>query len=64
MSQTLAQLDDELIILLEHLDSESIEDRTVAEKLLTELLPQLDRKIDSYMGVVRGASHFLFDRER
>lgn len=55
MSQTLAQLDDELIILLEHLDSESIEDRTVAEKLLTELLPQLDRKIDSYMGVV---SHY------
>jgi Siphovirus Gp157 len=55
MSQTLAQLDDELIILLEHLDSESIEDRTVAEELLTELLPQLDRKIDSYMGVV---SHY------
>jgi hypothetical protein len=55
MSQTLAQLDDELITLLEHLDSESSEDRTVAEELLTELLPQLDRKIDSYMGVV---SHY------
>jgi hypothetical protein len=52
MSQTLAQLDDELITLLEYLDSESIEDRTVAEELLTELLPQLDKKIDSYMGVV------------
>jgi hypothetical protein len=52
MSQTLAQLDDELVTLLQYLDSEEIEDQSMAEELLTELLPQLDKKIDSYMGVV------------
>ena len=55
MSETLAQLDDELVTLLQYLDSEAIEDRRVAEELLAELLPQLDKKIDSYMGVV---SHY------
>lgn len=55
MSQTLAQLDDELITLLGYLDSEEIEDQSMAEELLAELLPQLDKKIDSYMGVV---SHY------
>ena len=55
MSQTLAQLDDELITLLGYLDSEEIEDQSMAEELLTELLPQLDKKVDSYMGVV---SHY------
>lgn len=52
MSETLAQLDDELVTLLQYLDSEEIEDRSMAEELLAELLPQLDKKIDSYMGVV------------
>jgi hypothetical protein len=45
MSQTLAQLDDELITLLQYLDSEQIEDQSMAEELLLELLPQLDKKI-------------------
>lgn len=55
MIQTLSQLDEELALLLQHLDSESIEDRSMANSLLDELLPQLEQKIDSYMGVI---SHY------
>jgi hypothetical protein len=51
-TQTLAQLDDELVLVLSHLDSELPEDQDMANQLLAELLPQLDQKIDSYMGLV------------
>ncbi len=55
MSQTLAELDSELQSLLHYLDSDIPEDRDMAESLLDELVPQLETKIDGYMGVI---SHF------
>lgn len=55
MIQTLAELDDELVLLLHHLESDSLEDLTMADQLLDELLPQLDKKIDGYMGAI---SHY------
>ena len=50
--ETLSQLDDQLSLVLHHLDSDDEDDREVAEALLADLLPQLDKKIDSYMGVM------------
>jgi hypothetical protein len=55
MTQTLAELDSELQSLFQYLDSDIPEDRAMAESLLAELVPQLETKIDGYMGVI---SHF------
>jgi hypothetical protein len=55
MIQTLAELDSELQSLFHYLDSDIPEDRDMAESLLDELVPQLETKIDGYMGVI---SHF------
>lgn len=65
MIQTLSQLDDQLALLLHYLDdSESSDDMAMAAELLEELLPQLDKKIDSYMGVVAHYSDKIANIDR
>lgn len=62
--ETLAQLDDQLSLVLHHLDSDDEDDREVANALLVDLLPQLDKKIDSYMGVITHYSDKISNIDR
>jgi Siphovirus Gp157 len=50
--QSLSELDQELLQLLDLLDSDDLDDRAAAEAVLDDLMPQLEGKIDSYAGLI------------
>lgn len=51
--ETLPQLEEELELILTHLDSENSEDQQVAEQIFDEFMPRLESKIDGYLAVIR-----------
>lgn len=53
VTQTFDQLDSELQLLLEHLSSDDEETKAIAEQIFEELVPQLEKKIDSYVSVIQ-----------
>jgi Siphovirus Gp157 len=50
--ETLDELECQLDLIVEHLESDSPEDRTAAEQVFETLVPQLERKIDSYVALL------------
>jgi len=53
VNQTFDQLDEELQLLLEHLSSDDEEIRDLAEEIFSELIPQLEKKIDGYVAIIQ-----------
>ncbi len=53
LKETLKDLDQELELLLEYLESEDPKDKAVAEEIFQQsLLPRLEKKIDGYVAVI------------
>lgn len=50
---TFDELDSELELLIEHLESEDPEIQDLANSLFEELLPQLEKKIDGYVAIIQ-----------
>ena len=46
-------LEDELELIIAHLDSDTPEEREVAEEIFNEFLPRLESKIDAYIKVIK-----------
>ncbi|WP_013334865.1 siphovirus Gp157 family protein [Gloeothece verrucosa] len=53
-TETLAELDQELELLLEHLNSDDPESRAIAEEIFNkDFLPRLENKIDNYVKAIK-----------
>ncbi|MEA5537051.1 siphovirus Gp157 family protein [Crocosphaera sp. XPORK-15E] len=53
ITESLPQLEEELELILAHLDSDNPEEREVAEEIFKDFLPRLENKIDSYIKVIK-----------
>ena len=53
ITESLPQMEEELELILAHLDSDNPEERQVAEEIFNEFLPRLDSKIDAYIRVIK-----------
>ncbi|NQZ65581.1 siphovirus Gp157 family protein, partial [Crocosphaera sp.] len=53
ITESLPQLEEELELILAHLDSDNPEEKQVAEDIFNELLPRLESKIDGYIKVIK-----------
>ncbi|HAG81198.1 MAG TPA: hypothetical protein DCL61_08500 [Cyanobacteria bacterium UBA12227] len=51
-TETLDELEAQLELIFDYLESDNPNDRTVAEQLFEELLPRLEKKIDSYVATL------------
>ncbi len=59
LKETLNDLDQELALLLEYLESEDQQDQAVAEEIFQQnLLPRLEKKIDGYVAVINQRKAF------
>ncbi len=52
-SESLPQLEEELTLILQYLDSENPSERQVAEETFQDFLPRLESKIDAYIEVIK-----------
>ncbi len=53
ITESLPQLEEELDLILAHLDSDTPEEREVAEEIFKAFLPRLESKIDAYIKVIK-----------
>ncbi len=53
ITESLPQLEEELDLILAHLDSDNPEERQVAEEIFNKFLPRLESKIDAYIKVIK-----------
>ena len=53
ITESLPQLEEELELIIAHLDSDQPEEREVAEEIFNEFLPRLESKIDAYIKVIK-----------
>ncbi len=53
ITESLPQMEEELELILAHLDSDNPEERQIAEEIFNEFLPRLESKIDGYIKVIK-----------
>ncbi len=53
ITESLPQMEEELELIIAHLDSDNPEEREVAEEIFNEFLPRLESKIDAYIKVIK-----------
>ena len=53
ITESLPQLEEELQLIIAHIDSDTPEEREVAEEIFNEFLPRLESKIDAYIKVIK-----------
>ena len=62
--ESLPQLEEELDLILYHLDSEDPEEKELAEDIFSEFLPRLENKIDGYIKAIKWRENLAkFQRE-
>ena len=53
ITESLPQLEEELELIVAHLDSDNPSEREVASEIFNEFLPRLESKIDAYIKVIK-----------
>ena len=53
ITESLPQLEEELELIIAHVDSDTPEEREVAEEIFNEFIPRLESKIDAYIKVIK-----------
>ncbi len=64
ITESLPQLEEELELILAHLDSDNPEEREVAEDIFNEFLPRLESKIDGYIKVIKWRESLIEHQEK
>ncbi len=53
ITESLPQLEEELELIIAHLDSDTPEEKEIAEEIFSDFLPRLESKIDAYIKVIK-----------